>query len=56
MLQLILARTTDRLPYIIYSVTKLTDVSYDDDKYEADDNDYDDDDNATLGSCRAGLV
>ena len=44
---------------------KLTDVSYDDDKDEADDNDfeddaddndYDDDDNATLGSCRAGLV
>ena len=44
----------DRLPYIIYSVTKLTDVSYDDDK--DDDNDFDDDDNATLGSCRAGLV
>ena len=46
-------------------MTKLTDVSYDDDKDEADDNDfeddaddndYDDDDNATLGSCRAGLV
>ena len=46
-------------------MTKLPDVSYDDDKDEADDNDfeddaddndYDDDDNATLGSCRAGLV